>query len=184
MIRLWVSERFVEEKEGLTADEVAENYLNELVSRSVIEAVQINDFNRIRSCRIHDLMCEIIQMKCKEEYFVIVNEKHVTPSEKVRHLPNKYKQISPSISIGIHTRGSLQSICSIHFSGCRFLKVLDLDHAPLSEFPRELVELVYLRYLSLKMTRIKVLPKTIGKLSSLEILDLKGTLISSLPTGM
>jgi len=34
LIRLWIVERFVEEKQGFTMEEVAEEYLNELVNRS------------------------------------------------------------------------------------------------------------------------------------------------------
>ena len=36
LIRLWIVERFVEEKQGFTMEEVAEEYLNELVNRSFL----------------------------------------------------------------------------------------------------------------------------------------------------
>ncbi|XP_052308875.1 disease resistance protein RPM1-like [Populus trichocarpa] len=72
LIRLWIVERFVEEKQGFTMEEVAEEYLNELVNRILIQVVEMNYFNRVKTCRVHDLMREIIQMKSREESFVMM----------------------------------------------------------------------------------------------------------------
>ncbi|KAL9392960.1 hypothetical protein Peur_012245 [Populus x canadensis] len=52
LIRLWIVERFVVEKQGFTLEEVAEEYLNELVNRSLIQVVEKNYFNRVKTCQI------------------------------------------------------------------------------------------------------------------------------------
>jgi len=99
LIRLWIVERFVEEKQGFTMEEVAEEYLNELVNRSLIQVVEKNYFNRVKTCRVHDLMREIIQMKSREESFVMIaNGTRISKNEKVRRLSihensEKYNQI-------------------------------------------------------------------------------------------
>lgn len=36
LMRLWVAEGFVEEREGKTMEEVAGEYLNELINRSMV----------------------------------------------------------------------------------------------------------------------------------------------------
>ncbi|KAF8402087.1 hypothetical protein HHK36_013039 [Tetracentron sinense] len=67
------------------------------------------------------------------------------------------------------------------FGGFRLLKVLDLKGAPLEMFPNEIANLFYLRYLSLRRTRIKRLPNSIGKLQNLVTLD-QCTDVSELPS--
>lgn len=58
--------------------------------------------------------------------------------------------------------------------GFRLLKVLDLQGVSLLEiFPREIVKLFHLRYLSLRGTKGKNIPGSVKKLQNLEILDLK-----------
>ncbi|THG01136.1 hypothetical protein TEA_025912 [Camellia sinensis var. sinensis] len=86
IIRLWVVERFMEEKPGLIAEEVAEDYLNELVSRSMIQVVQKDNFNRVRTCCVHDIMREIIQLKSRDESFamILLNDRRMSTDEKIR----------------------------------------------------------------------------------------------------
>ncbi|XP_057950409.1 disease resistance protein RPM1-like [Malania oleifera] len=192
LIRLWVSERFVEEKQGLTMEEVAEDYLNELVNRSMIQVAEMDQLNRVRTCSIHDLMREIIQLKSREESLLtVVGESGVAENEKVRRLSihGNCNNLMSSMrfpylrSIFLFTR-SCTSFRRRFFSCFRLLRVLELEGVPLSSLPPEVVELIHLRYLSLRSTEIKQLPESIGKLKNLEILDLKGTLISSVPKGI
>lgn len=70
------------------------------------------------------------------------------------------------------------------FHSFKLLRVLELEGAHLFNFQPELVELIHLRYLSLRRTMIRELPESIRRLKNLEILDLKRSLISSLPTGI
>jgi disease resistance protein RPM1 len=59
--------------------------------------------------------------------------------------------------------------------------VLDLEGAPLKEFPNEVVSLFLLKYLSLRNTRVSFIPSSISKLKNLETLDLKHAQVSILP---
>ncbi|KAJ8641849.1 hypothetical protein MRB53_018543 [Persea americana] len=63
----------------------------------------------------------------------------------------------------------------------QFVRVLDLESAPLTDLPESLAELIFLRYLSLAKTGITSLPKTIEKLEHIQVLNLKGTSIVELP---
>ncbi|CAM8954778.1 unnamed protein product [Rhodiola kirilowii] len=195
IVRLWVVERFVEEKVGLTLEEVAEGYLNELVSRNMIQVVEMDHFNRVKSCRVHDIMREIIQLKSKEEALVeVLDDKHVTINTKARRISIhdsfegllKVNKRHPYIwSILLFATLSADSILNRKlFRGFKLLRVVELERAPISEFPDHLVDLIHLRYLSLRKTLISRLPETIGKLKNLEILDLKGTLVSTMPVGI
>ncbi|XP_010259179.1 PREDICTED: disease resistance RPP13-like protein 4 [Nelumbo nucifera] len=56
-----------------------------------------------------------------------------------------------------------------------------LNHVPLEIFPDEIVNLLHLKYLSLRGTNIKMIPESIGRLRNLETLDLKKTYVTKLP---
>lgn len=190
LIRLWIVERFVEEKPGFTMEEVAEEYLNELVNRSLIQVVEMNYFNRVKTCRVHDLMRDIIQMKSREESFVMIaNGTRIGRNEKVRRLSIHENSEEVQSDMRFPYLWSLLSFSSHHsfehgFRNYKLLRVLNLDRAPLYSFLPELVELIHLRYLSLRWTVISELPESIRKLKYLEILDLKKTFVSSLPAGI
>ncbi|KAL7218016.1 hypothetical protein ACSBR2_011281 [Camellia fascicularis] len=47
LIRLWVAEGFVEMKAGMTIEEVAEGYLNELINRSLVQVAEMRSDGRI-----------------------------------------------------------------------------------------------------------------------------------------
>ncbi|XP_059658823.1 disease resistance protein RPM1-like [Cornus florida] len=87
LIRLWTAEGFVEAKEGMTSEEVAEGYLNELVNRSLVQVAMICYDGRLRRSRIHDLFREIIISKSIEQSIVaIVSEENTRWPEKVLDL--------------------------------------------------------------------------------------------------
>ncbi|XP_058183893.1 disease resistance protein RPM1-like [Rhododendron vialii] len=191
IIRLWVVERFVEEKRGLTMEEAAEEYLHELVSRSMIQVVQIDYYNRVSTCRVHDVMREIIQLKSRNESFVLIlNDKRMSLDEKIRRMAIHDSCEELPLDMRFPSLRSLlvfvpsMLLGKTFFKGFRLLGLLELDGTRLFEFPPELSEMILLRYLSLRRTMIRELPESIGKLKNLEILDLKFTPISTLPHGI
>ncbi|KAB5564277.1 hypothetical protein DKX38_004331 [Salix brachista] len=66
----------------------------------------------------------------------------------------------------------------------KLLNVLDLQGAPLKEFPNEVVNLFLLKYLSLRYTKVDAIPNSIGNLQNLETLDLKHSRVTELPVGI
>ncbi|XP_058112904.1 disease resistance protein RPM1-like [Magnolia sinica] len=69
LIRLWVAEGFVEETGKITMEEVAEDYLKELVRRNILQVVETNEFGRSKSCRMHDIVREVALLLSHEEKF-------------------------------------------------------------------------------------------------------------------
>ncbi|PKU79778.1 Disease resistance protein RPP13 [Dendrobium catenatum] len=59
-IQLWVAEMLVNNQYALSADDVAQYYFNELVSRSLILPSEVGWNGKVKSCRIHDVMLEVI----------------------------------------------------------------------------------------------------------------------------
>ncbi|XVF52074.1 hypothetical protein PTKIN_Ptkin04bG0235600 [Pterospermum kingtungense] len=195
LIRLWIAEGFVEVKEGKTQEEVAEDYLNELLNRSMIQVAGTANDGRVKTCRIHDLLREIIISNARDQNFVAVaKEQNVTWSDKVRRLAihntfpgaQNIKNVSHLRSLFLFGKVDPLS-CSptktntLFPNSCRLLKVLDLRAAPIQTFPEEVINLRLLQYLSLRDTNIKTIPSSIGKLQDLETLDLKHSQVAELP---
>ncbi|KAJ6347733.1 hypothetical protein OIU76_004256 [Salix suchowensis] len=87
LIRLWIAEGFVEGNEGMTLEEVAEDYLNELIKRSLVRVVEATSDGRVKTCRVHDLLREIMITKAKDQDFVaIAKEEGMMWPEKVRRV--------------------------------------------------------------------------------------------------
>ncbi|KAJ6327077.1 hypothetical protein OIU78_014039 [Salix suchowensis] len=194
LIRLWIAEGFVEGKEGMTLEEVAEDYLNELIKRSLVRVVEATSDGRVKTCRVHDLLREIMITKAKDQDFVaIAKEDGMMWPEKVRRL--SIHKAMPSIPRR-HAASRLRSVLifwgahsdspspNLSFGHLRFLNVLDLEGAPLKEFPDKVFSLFLLKYLSLRNTNVNSIPSSISKLLNLETLDVKHTQISKLPVGI
>ncbi|XP_058204023.1 disease resistance protein RPM1-like [Rhododendron vialii] len=193
LIRLWVAEGFVEAKEGMTTEEAADGYLNELMNRSLVQVTHVGRDGRFKAYRIHDLWREMIIAKSREQNIVtIASERGRAWPEKLRRLSvhHNLEDIQQSIcftrlrSLLVFSATNSLSILSKVTSlgkGVRLLTVLDLRGAQLDAFPNEIVNLLNLTYLSLRGTNVKMIPKSIGKLKKLETLDLKRTYVTELP---
>uniref|UniRef100_A0A5B6ZAS1 Putative disease resistance protein RPM1-like isoform X2 n=1 Tax=Davidia involucrata TaxID=16924 RepID=A0A5B6ZAS1_DAVIN len=192
LVRLWIAEGFVKEKKGKTLEEVAEEYLTELIHRSLVQVSWVDFAGKARSCRVHDLLHEIILSKFEELGFCqLLAEEHSNFDEQTRRLSihnrehiNVLKNITESRIRSVFFFGvdklpeSFMGTLSTDF---KLLKVLDFEDAPLDCVHEEVGNLFHLRYLSVRNTKVKTLPKSIGRLHNLLTLDLKMSLVSELP---
>lgn len=192
LIRIWVAEGFVKEKEGRTMEEVAEGYLNELVNRNLIRVVRYNDDGSFKSGCLHDFLREMLLLKSRDQNFVITTTgQHTIWPNKVRHLSIHGKLSNLQLkSCGSHLLSLLafdmedtQFMLNllVVLNNCRMLKVLDLTGVPLETIPETVFSLFHLRYLGLRSTKVNFIPRSIAKLQKLETLDLKNTYVTELP---
>ncbi|KAL2491512.1 Disease resistance protein RPM1 [Abeliophyllum distichum] len=192
IVRQWIGEGFVKRKEGNTVEEVAQGYINELVNRSLLCPMKINDDGSVKVSRIHDFYREIILSKSRDQNFLTTNnEQNMVWPRRIRRLSvhgtfrntevERYgTRLCSFLSFGTEDHESILSILQL-LKSCRLLKVLDLRGVPLEKFPEAILKLFHLKYLSLRNTMIKRLPRSIKNLQKLEILDLKETYINELP---
>ena len=194
LIRLWIAEGFIEEKRGQTLEQVADEYLDELVQMSLVQVSRWDCEGRVRSCRVSNLARGFILSKSEKENFVTVITRPQT------NLSQKHRRLSLHICTTnilqgkdfSHVRSfsmfggdkSFELLVRGVFSNFRLLRVLDLENAVLLVFPQQVVTLNLLRYLSLRNTKIDSLPKSIKKLQNLMVLDLRQTSVLELPMGI
>ncbi|KAL9658888.1 hypothetical protein QQ045_021132 [Rhodiola kirilowii] len=193
LIRLWISEGLVDRVGQNTLEQSAENYLNELINRNLIQVAERAGDGRVRTCRMHNLLRDIILTKSKDQYFAGVVK---SDDKQMPDNPRRLALHNSSISIEkiqspyllrsfllFEVRESVPTSTLPDLSGkfFRLLTVLDLQGSSLKEFPESIVTLVNLKFLSLRHTKVTMVPSTISKLRKLETLDLKHTQVSELP---
>ncbi|KAJ3669601.1 hypothetical protein LUZ60_011551 [Juncus effusus] len=192
LVRRWIAEGFVSEKWGLSEEQVAESYFDEFVNRNLIQSVDFRINGKIKNCRVHDMILELIVSKSVEENFVslIGDQYTLIACDKVRRLSVQSPKQNFT-KFGLYHARSLtlfvdQTYKSISWSSFRVLRVLDLEHSNLKNSDLNNVgELFLLKYLGLSRNfNLYELPTQIGKLQHLETLDIRHTYISRLPKGV
>ncbi|RCV32450.1 hypothetical protein SETIT_7G003900v2 [Setaria italica] len=195
LIRRWIAEGFVSEKDGMSVEDVAETYFGHLVRRKMIRSVEHSNSGKIKQCVVHDMVLEHIVSKASEENFITVVGGHWLmhpPSSKVRRLslqgsdPKRAKD-TEKMNLS-HVRSltmfeSLKQLPSNSFKFGTIVQVLDLEGCTdiKEQHAKEICGMFLLKYLSLRRTDTKELPKAIGKLQNLETLDIRETKIVKLP---
>ncbi|KQJ93329.1 hypothetical protein BRADI_3g03882v3 [Brachypodium distachyon] len=71
LVRQWIAEGFVNHLHGSDLEDVGKSYFNELINRSMIQSGSIK-YGEVVSCRVHDMMLDLILSKCAEDNFICV----------------------------------------------------------------------------------------------------------------
>ncbi|XP_030444238.1 disease resistance protein RPM1-like [Syzygium oleosum] len=164
LIRLWIAEGFVKEARNTSLEETAENYLNELVQRNLVDVTAKDIEGRVRSCRVLNIVHEFIIDKAEEENFVgSASERSSSSQGRIRRL-----SAQTDIRTNVELSQTLRHVRSAFMLGrgkfpslkfFQLLRILDMQGAPLEDFPNGVKELVLLKYLSFQETNIKTVPK-------------------------
>ncbi|KAM6587648.1 hypothetical protein CsatA_010253 [Cannabis sativa] len=154
LIRLWIAEGFVVEKEGKTLEEVAEGYFKELLDRGLVQVAETTNDGRIKSCHVHDLLREIAILKSKDQDFAeIAKEQDSIWLLKVLDLRGASLESFPKEIVKlIHLRYlSLRNTKVNHIPSSikklQNLETLDLKQTYVIELPVEILSLKQLRHL-------------------------------------
>ncbi|KAL2553438.1 Disease resistance protein (CC-NBS-LRR class) family [Forsythia ovata] len=177
LIRLWVAEGFLKPITPKSLEEVAKEYLEDLIDRNLIMVRDRSYSGELKTCSIHDLIRDLIVRKAQEEKFlhvmnqkieispeIIKNQRHLSIHGEIRFdVGDMYDSTVRSL---LHLADSLLSI-NICF---QLLRVLDARNITFKMFPIEIVQLVNLRYIALIYTGKCKIPASISKLCNLQTL--------------
>ncbi|RCV39148.1 hypothetical protein SETIT_8G200100v2 [Setaria italica] len=216
LIRMWIGEGFIQcDKAEKSLFELGESYFNELINRSMIQPIHnaddmissmikpIDDMiihnadDMISSCRVHDMVLDLIRsMSCEENFVTVLsNMRGTSPSNTIRRLSLQNGQeshVMDQATWGLqHARSVVIFPASVSLMPsldcCRVLRVLDLKDCNLSQansILKCLGNIHQLRYLGLCETGISQLPEEIGNLKLLQTLDVRDNHISRLPSSV
>ncbi|RWV84479.1 hypothetical protein GW17_00053804 [Ensete ventricosum] len=200
LLKLWVAEGLVEDVHGMTAEEVAEGYFDELILRTMLQVARKDESGKVKACRMHILMREVTLCVSKADRLCAVLDEQGAKLDdvKARRLsvqigiekapavpPKNKKEEAPlsrlrSLLFFVDDQASAASFLTMS-PNLMLLKVLELRNVPIDHVPGEVFDLFNLRYLSLRDTNVEVLPKYVKRLKMLETLDLRGTKVICLP---
>ncbi|KAL6607874.1 hypothetical protein ACP70R_040937 [Stipagrostis hirtigluma subsp. patula] len=196
LVRIWIAEGVMgsptSQQENMLVD-LGESYFLDLINRSMIQPAERTglDVDNVISCRVHDMVLELILSLSKEENFVTMLD-----YERDTSLVGKVHRLCLQNSKAVHTvpDATVRKVRSLYafsssidimpaVSSFPILRVLDIKdcHFEGSYHLKYLGKLFHLRYLRLSCRCIKELPMEIGNLEFLQTLDLIGSSIKELP---
>jgi len=201
LVHRWIAEGFVRAKVGTTIDEVGKEYFDELISRSMIQSSELGMEGSVKTCRVHDIMRDIIVSISREENFVhlVQSNGNNVAEENFRHVAYHDSMCQKEAmdwrhirSLTFFTEGSsglgLDLTPSISSAKLRMLRVLDLvgqNFRITQDGINKIVLLCHLKYLNVgAWSEIYTLPSGIGNMQGLRILDMGYTCITTLPTNI
>ncbi|KAF7093687.1 hypothetical protein CFC21_096083 [Triticum aestivum] len=204
LIWKWLAEGFIQcDKEETRLFEIGESYFNELMNRSLIQPAQINLDGTVVTCRIHDMVLDLICSLSNEENFVSIldNVQWHAPNlqRKFRRLSlHNIKATVQNHQFGSTSLSKVRTFAVFSLVTCdwlpslssfQFLRVLDLGNCGSNESSsgislKYVGNLIHLRYLGLMYADVCELPMDIGKLQLLQTLDVRGTSIKELPASV
>ncbi|XP_037461884.1 disease resistance protein Pik-2-like [Triticum dicoccoides] len=177
LVGRWIAEGFVRVRGGVIIEEVAKSYFDELINRSMIQPSKVNIEGCVKSCRVHDIMHDVMVSISREENFVCLAEDNLASvaGENFRHVAYHGSNIRCTrgtadgviVPNGICNLQEIQTlmIVEVEPTACRAIK--------------ELGELTQLRKLGVmthtaSLQKCKILGASIEKLSSLSSLRVDG----------
>ncbi|XP_020179493.1 disease resistance protein RPM1 [Aegilops tauschii subsp. strangulata] len=196
LVERWIAEGFVRARARVSIENVGNDYFNELVNRSMIQSSSVNLEGVVKSCRVHDIVRDVMVSISRDENFVYVAEENVTSAAEetfrhVAHHGSKFQNIGMDWghvrSLTIFSERPLES--SIFSPEARMLRILDLGNAQFRVTQEDINNiglLCHLKYVNFsnpkRYSYIYKLPRSIGKLQGLRTLDIRGSYITELPT--
>ncbi|KAJ3687662.1 hypothetical protein LUZ61_016826 [Rhynchospora tenuis] len=187
LIRMWIAEGFIPQNDKKTMEETAEDYLEQLFHRSMVQVLRRSSTSGlIKYCRIHDLIRELAMHKAAEENFVTffpkpqgANHPHLATRRASLQLCNPQSVEN----VGKNTRSLLWFGLRDNlpnYSEYRLIRVLEIEGVKMSHVIelRGLEQLIHLKYLGFRNCEgLSISTCPFGRLRNLETLDLRGILM-------
>ncbi|KAK9923427.1 hypothetical protein M0R45_031846 [Rubus argutus] len=159
LIQLWMSQNYLNSKKNKEGQE----YFDDLVMRSFFQDFQMDDYENLKSCKMHDIVHDFVQFLTRNECFIIEandgNQETILPSDIVHHLTLMLAAESPlSLPAPFHTCKTLRSLATFNDRGDTTRIDWDL-----------ILQLKCLRALNLSRIGVEEVPKEIGRTLAFEV---------------
>ncbi|KAL9296117.1 hypothetical protein ACSQ67_022013 [Phaseolus vulgaris] len=87
LLQKWVAEGFIQDTGNRDLDEVAEDYLYELIDHSLVKVAKVENNGGVKTCRVHDLLRDLCISKSKEnKVYEVCTDNNILISTKPRKL--------------------------------------------------------------------------------------------------
>ncbi|KAK9929829.1 hypothetical protein M0R45_026907 [Rubus argutus] len=188
LLELWMSQGYLSWKKNHEKRRIGLNYFESLVTRSFFQDFVKDYKGNIIGCKMHDIVHDFVQFLTRKECMIAevvegANQRIELACDMVRHLtlvtpvgpfafPTSFNNCKNLRTLTIlDSRMTTISPSSILQMKC--LRTLNLSGNILKELPRELGELIHLRYMDLSSSKaLKELPDAVCDLFNLQTLVL------------
>ncbi|CAL4983487.1 unnamed protein product [Urochloa decumbens] len=192
LIWKWIGEGFIQNEQEATATELfelGEGYFNELINRSMIQTMELEDNGYVYGCRVHDMVLDLIRSFSSEGKFATILDNN---GQQKLMGTNARRFAVHGRSVGVHNHPQLvnmglEKVRSFSATQCgdinvvtscfRVLRVLTIEDCSVGEACgkqhrlQHIGNLRHLRYLGILNTQIDELPKEVGDLKFLQTLN-------------
>ncbi|KAL2532931.1 Disease resistance protein RPP13 [Abeliophyllum distichum] len=184
LILLWVSEGFIEKLEHRSSEDVAQEYLTDLINRGLVMVAKRRSDGGVKACNVHDLLRDMCLRIAEKDNFLKVIQNQLSIYEQHQRLSFHSPSI-PSFSrpFGLHVHsvlGNLPDPSTFFFSNLKLLKVLDLSTIDFTLYnPTRMEALLLLRFLT-----VSSITSSIEILENLEFLFVENREVVEIPENL
>ncbi|KAH6808894.1 hypothetical protein C2S51_026677 [Perilla frutescens var. frutescens] len=160
LIQLWIAEGFLKSNGEKSLEREAEDYLKALVERNLVFATRKKSNGKPLSYTMHDLLRVVCMRRADEEKFLHVKNRRIQKltlfynMHRVSvHTSYRMRDVYASAELMSLARsflctGLMSRVIPSFFATLRLLRVLYVMEMNFPNFPREILQLVNLRYLA------------------------------------
>ncbi|KAF6161133.1 hypothetical protein GIB67_007774 [Kingdonia uniflora] len=165
LIRMWIAEGFIVQRGNEIVEDIAEEYLEELGGRCMVQITQRKPTKYIKKFRIHDLLRDLSISKAKEVGFLQI-QSITTTSEPFTHTLTRVHRVVLNNKLGnIYVDPSYRHIRSFfHFEVMHPKKIYTLFRNSEAFEMLRVLDLSYLSFFKPDKSLCPILPKSLGKL--------------------
>ncbi|XP_027114242.1 putative late blight resistance protein homolog R1A-3 [Coffea arabica] len=189
LVRLWIAEGFIPRDGCMSLEDIAEDYLEELVDRNLVMVGHRRLTGQIKTCRIHDTLRDFCKKEAtKENLFQEIKRFDQAPSFSADRSSDGFRRLCVNAFVADYIKSKpsgefVRSFLSFakdettlqpeHVSlipkAFKLLRVLDARSLILTRFPTDLLYLVLLKYIAVSCN-FKILPEKLSNLWNLQTL--------------
>ena len=191
LIQLWIAEGFIQSTEDMHAEDIGNQYFNNLLWRSFFQDEEKDILGNITSCKVHDLVHDLARFVAKDESCIVEVDETIIPhgcryssvichdgsSSTIVKVVHEAKKLRSFFLLGVgeyystDCRGELLAADAI--SNLTHLRALYFNYVDITTIPSTVGKLKHLRFLDLSGTKIQTLPDSITNLYNLQALNLR-----------
>lgn len=201
IMRMWIAEGFIKPEKGKNMEDLAQEYLKELISRFLVEVKYRNECEKIELVQVHNRLLRFLQSEAREASFIEIHDNtDVLAPAAVRRLSIQ-NDSGNYIPFGNRFPKLRSFICRVEegegasatpdlkndpkniprkdplkfLCGSKFLRVISIGGIHLAELPDAIGDMIHLRYIGVTSCDLENLPSSIGRLLNLQTLDIRNS---------
>ncbi|XP_037423673.1 disease resistance protein RPM1-like isoform X2 [Triticum dicoccoides] len=198
LVDRWIAEGFVIARGRVNIEKIGKDYFIELINRSMIIPSRVNVEGTVKSCRVHDVMRDVMISIARDENFVYLSADDNVNSvaeENFRHVSYHGRKCLKECIDWRHVRSltmfgekPIEPPAPLFPPSMRMLRTLDVHSAHFGITQKDIKDIGlfrHLKYLNIGSanahSNICRIPRSIGILEGLQTLEIRMTDISTIP---